>query len=102
MNRDRWSRALAATSDLTPRRENAMRAALLAGYTVEECCTAITNTNAAYGPGVDWRVIDLPHILHPDRIDAAIAGDFGDDWHELLDAHDFPPHRNTDPNGVVT
>src|ERR1019366_7656389 len=63
----------------TPARDKAIGHALRRGYTVADCEEAIENARPEYY-GENRLVWGLPHCLHADRIDAAIAADSPDDW----------------------
>jgi hypothetical protein len=80
-----WAHELRYTRrvTLTAKRRDAIAFRLRDSYTVEQLAQAIRNTEAATFDAFDERVTDLPHILHADRIDDAIAdkiGVLGDDW----------------------
>jgi hypothetical protein len=61
----------------TPARDKAIGHALRRDYTVADCEQAIENAHFEYY-GENRLVCDLPHCLHADRIEAAIAADFPD------------------------
>jgi hypothetical protein len=64
---------------LTAPRRDAIAFRLRDGYTVDQLREAIRN--AAYSiTAYDERISDLPHVLHCDRLPAAIADEIDDAW----------------------
>jgi hypothetical protein len=88
----------------TPARDRAAGHALRRGCTVEQCCTALTNAHREHG-GLSADGLrcddggrlscDVPHVLHEDRIGAALAGTFSIDW---TDPPPFTPRRSPRDN----
>jgi len=68
---------------VTDGRHRAVGFALRRGYTVAQCVTAITNAHQKWYDKGGRLLCDLPHTLDEDRIDAAIADEWPDDWWEL-------------------
>jgi hypothetical protein len=86
---DHWKQECRSTSrrpTLTRHRSNAIAHRLNDGYSVEQLKQAITN--ASYAGIGNRQAVDLPHILHLDRIEAAIADSFNGEWTESP----FPDH----------